>query len=80
MRNKPKINLYDIQVTKTTNHVLIPQKSVSKIKIVLFSVLAITTITSITQSIFAFDTKVSLADSNSQTSSISSSYRSKTSK
>jgi hypothetical protein len=77
MQNKPKLNLYDIQVARNNNHILAPQKSVSTIKIVLFSVLAITTLASIGQSFSAFDSKTSFADSQSKTSSISSSSRSR---
>jgi hypothetical protein len=80
MQNKPKINLYDIQVSRNTNHVLAPQKSISSIKIVLFSVLALTTLASIGQSFSAFDSKNSFADSQPKTSSISSSSRSRVAK
>ena len=77
MQSKPQINLYDIQVSRNVNHALVPQKSISSLKIVLFSILAVTTLASISQSFFAFDSKVGFADSQSKSSLVSSSQRSK---
>jgi hypothetical protein len=80
MQAKPKINLYNIQVAKNPIHILAPQKSFTNVKIVLFSSLAITTMASIGQAVFAFDSKTSFADSQTQSSSISSSSRLKVSR
>lgn len=77
MQYKPKINLYDIQVSRNIKHALASQKSISSVKVFLFSILAITTFASIGQSIFTLDSKTSLADSQLKTNFTSNSSNSK---
>jgi hypothetical protein len=77
MQNKTKINLYDIKVAKGTSKVFIKKKHITKIKTALFTLLAVTSILSIAQSVFLFNSKTSYADTVQQPSSISSSVISK---
>lgn len=76
MQNKPKINLYDVSVSKNTNRILTPKKSITNIKIVLFSLLAFITLLSVGQSVFLINSKTSFADSSTISSRISVSSRS----
>ena len=80
MQNRSKLNLYDIQIAKTNIKAFAPRKSVLKIKIALFSLLALTSIISVGQSLITFDSKTSFANSSTQTSSISSSSSNKVTK
>lgn len=77
MQNKSKINLYNIVLSKKSTQAFGAQKSVVNIKILLFTLLAITSLASIGQSLSTFDSKTSLANSNTNFSIISSTSRSK---
>jgi hypothetical protein len=77
---KPNINLYNIQVPKSVNPLIEHKKPVAKLKIALFSLLAITTVVSIGQSFSSFDTKTSFANEVAQSSLSSISVNSKSKK
>ena len=76
MQNKPKINLYNVSVSKNTNKFLVPKKSITSVKIALFSLLVFTALLSVGQSVLLINSKTSFADSNTLSSSISVSSRS----
>lgn len=81
MQNKLKLNLYDIEVSKNSNRIFSDRKSVAKVKLFLFSVLAVSVFISIGQSLSLMSSnKTTFADFTVQNNIISSSSYSKIAK